>query len=273
MRYTIASDLDGTLLNSERRLGHYSRDVLRWISAQGHTVLLASGRHYIDMAGIRDVMDMPLYLISSNGAQITSPKDDVLHCHALPADLVSQLLPMAREHGVHINLHFQDRWLVEAPKPELLAAHRDSGFAYQVVDLAQENLDGVIKLFFIGKPKALRAIAEQVKTLPLHEQLQMVFAESTDLQFMAKDTSKRAALERVLADIGATRNSLIAFGDGMNDREMLQLAGHGLVMANAMPELKQSLPAHPVIGHHSQEAVAVYLADYFGYPQVVAAAG
>lgn len=54
----------------------------------------------------------------------------------------------------------------------------------------------------------------------------------------------------------------MAFGDAMNDREMLGSVGRGLIMGNAMPQLKAELPYLPVIGHCGNEAVSHFLTHW-----------
>ena len=50
--------------------------------------------------------------------------------------------------------------------------------------------------------------------------------------------------------------------DAMNDREMLGSVGRGLIMGNAMPQLKAELPHLPVIGHCGNEAVSHFLTHW-----------
>ncbi|MFT3849794.1 MAG: HAD hydrolase family protein [Propionivibrio sp.] len=56
----------------------------------------------------------------------------------------------------------------------------------------------------------------------------------------------------------------IAFGDGMNDFEMLSMAAKGFVMDNATERLKRALPAHPIAGHCDEDGVARRLIELFG---------
>jgi len=62
--------------------------------------------------------------------------------------------------------------------------------------------------------------------------------------------------------LGLRPEEVIAFGDGPNDLEMLRCAGKGVLMANAAPELRATLPDLEVIGPHAEEAVAHYLARW-----------
>ena len=67
----------------------------------------------------------------------------------------------------------------------------------------------------------------------------------------------------VLSDhLGLTLQECMAFGDAMNDREMLGRVGRGLIMGNAMAQLKAELPQLPVIGHCRNEAVSHFLTHW-----------
>ena len=76
---------------------------------------------------------------------------------------------------------------------------------------------------------------------------------------MAADVSKGEALKVVAESLNLTLENCIAFGDGMNDVEMLSMAGKGLVMETSHIKVKQALPDNEVIGSNADDAVAHYL--------------
>ena len=55
---------------------------------------------------------------------------------------------------------------------------------------------------------------------------------------------------------------MLAFGDGLNDLNMLRLAGKGIVMGNAVPQLAEALPHNERIGTNREEAVAQYIEQH-----------
>jgi HAD superfamily hydrolase (TIGR01484 family) len=71
----IATDLDGTLLNSDHQVDPFTVDTLRRLESEGVRFVIATGRHYRDVAGIRDVLGIDAYLITSNGARVHAPDD------------------------------------------------------------------------------------------------------------------------------------------------------------------------------------------------------
>ena len=71
--------------------------------------------------------------------------------------------------------------------------------------------------------------------------------------------SKGHALEAIAKKNACELVDCIAFGDGMNDVEMLSMAGKGLVMGTSHEKVKQALPNAEILGSNSEEAVARYL--------------
>jgi hydroxymethylpyrimidine pyrophosphatase-like HAD family hydrolase len=85
------------------------------------------------------------------------------------------------------------------------------------------------------------------------------FSTVTCLEVMAGGVSKGHALEAVAKMLGYSLKECIAFGDGMNDAEMLSMAGKGCIMANAHQRLKDLHPELEVIGSNVDDAVPHYL--------------
>nr|WP_260979351.1 HAD hydrolase family protein [Yersinia enterocolitica] len=80
--------------------------------------------------------------------------------------------------------------------------------------------------------------------------------------------TKGAALERLSHHLDLTLADCMAFGDAMNDKEMLSRVGRGLVMGNALPQLKQELPQLQVIGRCEEQGVAHYLQHWLSSPHL-----
>ncbi|MBK1720203.1 Cof-type HAD-IIB family hydrolase [Thiocystis violacea] len=259
----IVCDLDGTLLNAEHRLGDYSRAVLDGLQARGIEILLASGRHYLDIRCLADRLGSRGGLISSNGAAVHDGGSRLTHCRAIDADCLDFLLRDPLFERVHTNIYRLDDWLVETPKPILLGYHQDSGFAYRVADFATLAPEPVLKVFYYAEdPDHLLALEERI--LARHgDRVTTTYALPMVLEVMARGVSKGEALAGVVSRLGLDRADVIAFGDGRNDLEMLRYAGKGVLMGNADASLKAALPELEVIGSNAQEAVANYLEGLF----------
>ncbi|WP_041604701.1 Cof-type HAD-IIB family hydrolase [Thioflavicoccus mobilis] len=258
----VVCDLDGTLLDAEHRLADYTREVLDALLARGIQLAFASGRHFVDVRGVAERLSARPYLISSNGAAVHDRAARPLHSHALPTECLGHLLHDRLFDEVHTNVYRADDWLVEEARPELLRFHRDSGFRYRVVDFREVDPAPVLKVFYHhADPARLAALEPEI--LARHgERVTTTFSMPMILEVMAKGVSKGGALIRVRKALGLRPEEVIAFGDGPNDLEMLRCAGKGVLMANAAPELRATLPDLEVIGPHAEEAVAHYLARW-----------
>ena len=95
------------------------------------------------------------------------------------------------------------------------------------------------------------------------DKVNVTFSLRSCLEVMAGAVSKGEALKQVAGLHGYATNDCIAFGDGMNDKEMLTMAGKGCIMQNAHQLLKDALPTMEVIGSNSDDAVARYLRNKY----------
>ncbi len=255
----VVTDLDGTLLTADHRLGEYTRGVLGRLRRQGVEIMLASGRHYQDVRSLSEQLGSRGCLISSNGAAVHDREAQLVHCHAIDPACLDFLLRDPTFDRVHTNVYRPDDWLVEAPEPTLLRYHQDSGFAYRIVDFAGLDDVPVLKVFYYCRdPDHLRTL-ERAITERHGNHLTTTYSLPVVLEVMAKGVSKGSALEGVVERLGFAPQDVIAFGDGRNDLEMLRYAGKGVLMANADPGLREALPGLEVIGSNQDESVATYL--------------
>ena len=95
------------------------------------------------------------------------------------------------------------------------------------------------------------------------DRVNVSFSTLTCLEVMAGGVSKGHALEAVAKAMGYSLQDCIAFGDGMNDAEMLSMAGKGCIMGNAHQRLKDLHPELDVIGLNADDAVPHYLRELF----------
>ena len=258
----VVSDLDGTLLTPEHRVGDYSLRVLRTLRDRGVGLVLASGRHFLDVRAISEVLGGGTCTISSNGAAVYDGDGAAIEMEAIDADCLEFLTRDPAFDGVHTNLFRPNDWLVERPEPRLLEYHAESGFSYRVVSFRDLDEEPVVKVFFYGEHEHLLGL-EDLVLARCSERVTTTFSLPVTLEVMAKGVSKGAALARECARRGLDLAESIAFGDGLNDVEMLRTAGLGVLMGNADPRLMAALPTHPVTGANGDEAVARHLAGLY----------
>ncbi len=258
----ISCDLDGTLLNPGHRVGDYTLAVLRALRQRGIELVLASGRHYRDVSAISALIGHGVQTISCNGAAVHDEFGEVVEMTSLEPECLEFLVSDPAFAPVHTNLFSAHEWLVERPEPSLLVYHEESGFSYREVDFRRLDHQPVLKVFYYGEHARLRELEDHIRE-HWADRVSTTFSLPFTLEAMAAGVSKGAALERICLRKGIDRSMTLAFGDGLNDIEMLRGAGTGIVMGNADPRLKAALPGHPVIGGNDEEAVARYLERSF----------
>jgi hypothetical protein len=287
----VVSDLDGTLLGPDHRLGDYTRGVLQRVRAAGADLVLASGRHFMDIRVLAHLLagramepgnaarhgtrgsGIPAaigaddsaqrgWLVSCNGAAVNAADGRLMQATRLPSEPLDFLLHDPLFRDVHTNVFLSDAWLVEEPDPSLLRYHQDSGFHYQLADFAALDGTDVLKVIYHGEHQHLLAL-EQELVARCGEAIGTTFSLPQTLEVLAPGVSKGAALASLLDDLGLTPADVICFGDGLNDVEMLRLVadggGQALLMDNADQRVHEALPELPRIGSHADEAVARHL--------------
>ncbi|GHB27817.1 Cof-type HAD-IIB family hydrolase [Salinicola rhizosphaerae] len=260
--HLIASDLDSTLLDAEHRVDGLTRETLRTLAARGHRIALASGRHYQDIAAIRRQLEIPAWIISSNGAYVHDPEDTVVSETLVPPERVRELVDLPRPAAVRLNLYTRDRWLIDAEAPELLPLHAMTGFTYQVDDMQTVEQESIGKVLYIGEP-ALLAPLEAIIRKRHGDALHVTYSAANSLEIMQRGVNKATALSRALKALDLSTERALAFGDNFNDIEMLTLVGNAYVVANAHPDVVDQLPRATRIGAHHESAVAHTLRAFF----------
>ena len=266
MYKVIATDLDGTLLNADHRWTRSrSPPCVSW-KAMGCISSSPRGAYYCDVAGIRDLLGIEPYLITSNGARIHgAPDNTVIHADDLPPAIVQRLVQpeIVGEHGrVIVNLFADQAWLIDRDAPDLLKFHQDSGFTYEVTDLPKHDGVDIAKVLYIGDPADLAQIWANLAR-EFGDALYVTYSLPDCLEVMTSNVSKGRALQIVLERLGVDAAQCVAFGDNMNDIDLLETAGHPFMMNNANPDLITRLPNVPRIGNNFEAGVAHHLRKLF----------
>ena len=260
----VASDLDGTLLTPSHQIAPYTRSILQKLHNSGRQFVFATGRHHIDVMNFQAQLGIPSYMITANGACVHSPDHQLLYQQDLDPDVVSAAIN-ATKHETNLKIHIyrENDWLLDREDPTLKNVH-DGQFTYQIFDVEQPPLLGIAKLFFtiddLDHEKLV--IWEDKFKQAFGDRANIAFSTPWCLEIMNKNVSKGDALAMVAHHLNATLDDCIAFGDGMNDVELLSMAGKGLIMSTAHDKVKRALPDHEIIGGCDQESVAHYLEDH-----------
>lgn len=240
MKYKlIATDLDGTLLNSEHSISSFTAEVLKEIDNRGIKIVIATGRSYTSLKPRVHALGLEHPIICYNGAMIRDGRDDsIIHNSTITEDVAKTLINISRRDGVHLhgfldgNFHYEQDTVYSDGYRSL------SGLEGNCTNLDKLYSREFTKAMFIGEPETLKSIEEEIRPL-LGDRCYIAFSKPTFLEIMDISASKSNALKYLIEEYGIDRSEVIAFGDGLNDEDMLHFAGRGVVMKNGYESLKE----------------------------------
>ncbi|MBU2695333.1 MULTISPECIES: HAD family hydrolase [Pimelobacter] len=267
----VALDIDGTLLRWVAGLGMSHEEVTpavhdavqRVLDAGAH-VVLSSGRAPHNMTVVADKLDLhghgeKIWIVAANGAVVLRyPPAEVVHevtfdARAAVAAVLEQhpdALVAVEERGVG--------YRVSAPFPDGELGGTTSVAA--VADMVAEPVSRVI----IRDPKATAEdFVALAANLGLHG-TDYVVGWTAWLDLAPVGVSKASGLEYVAQQLGIDRADVLAIGDGRNDIEMLQWAGRGVAMGQAIDEVKEIADA--VTASVDDDGAALEIGRWFPAP-------
>lgn len=262
----VVSDMDGTLLNAHHRVGEFTRSTLQKLAEKSVDIVLATGRAYIDVAAILRLLQLDnVAMVTSNGAEVHNAKGELIYSNYLPEELAFEVMQESFDkNNICVNTYQGEEWFINVDVPSLRKYHKDSGFSYQVIDFAKHHGRDTQKVFFIGRSlQDLLPLEARLKE-KFGDRASIIYSTPQCLEVMNKNVSKATALSALIEKRDYDLQDCIAFGDGLNDVEMLAGVGKGCTMGNADIRLIELLPHLENIAHHKDEAVASYLRAIFG---------
>lgn len=242
----IALDLDGTLTNSEKKITPRTFDALMKAQREGVRLVLASGRPTFGIAALANQLqlaDYGGYVLSYNGGRIIDwCEKTVIFSQVVDQKLVPILYDFAEKAQLPIVTYLPEAILASKNEGEYLAEEaRINGMpvvvAQNFVEEAMQIAGGSTKFLIPGEPELLIQLESEMKAT-LSEQMEVFRSAPFFLELPPKGIDKAQSLQRLLTHLGLERESLMAFGDGFNDLSMIQFAGQGVAMANAVEEVK-----------------------------------
>lgn len=255
----IVSDLDGTLLNNKHQISDYTKDVFQQLYKENFLLIVATGRHHLDAMAIIDTLEVPVYLVSSNGARVHSPEKEELFAFDLKSEIVKLALSVDIDPEITVVLFKENVWQTNRLSEKLNSFQADFKYLPELVDYATLEDFGAIKIFFAhdNQEKLIR-LKDTIMASGIQE-LHHAFSLPTCLEFMDKSIDKSVGIQKVLEREGFSFAETISFGDGFNDVQMLSATAKALIMENAPLSLKETLPNLKVISSNDEDGVAKYL--------------
>ena len=240
----ITIDIDDTLVNTAKQVTPRVKAALQEATAQGVKVVLTTGRplpgvqEYLDELGLNHQDDQ--YAITYNGGVVQTTKGEELGGKELAYSDYLRLREVADELGAYLQVETIDAAYTSAKEINYWASRENflikMPLIIKPVDEMDPN-DHYVKFMFIGDEADIDSWRDALPA-DVKEAYYIVKSTPQHLEFMHKDATKGSGLLTLAAKLGIDRSETMALGDQQNDVTMIEAAGLGVAMGNAVPEVK-----------------------------------
>jgi Cof subfamily protein (haloacid dehalogenase superfamily) len=247
----LATDIDGTLLNPQFQISKGDLVALRQAHAAGVEIVLVTGRRHTFALPIAHQLGFDLWLISSNGAVTRSLAGETFHRDLMPAETCRRLCGAMQEFRGHTVLTFdkETKGAIVLERLDELGEsirrwlEKNMQYIELVVPIEDALVSDPVQAMFCGTMARMRQALRALDGAGMNGSVTVLRTEYPKQDLLMIDVlnaecSKGHALERWAKHRGYGREEVMAIGDNHNDVEMLEFAGHPVIMGNACEELR-----------------------------------
>lgn len=237
----IATDLDETLLNDERKVSEKNRQAIDQARKQGAKFVLATGRPYFTTYGTQKEVgiykERDEYTISLNGAVVVENETGKpLFVEGMPFETIKTLFDKGIEYDVGVHIYTDDTvWCTRLTEDEKAYINgRMDVREFEGTDLDFLRDTNLVKILFVNTDEAY--LNEMEKELSkLCPGLEVSYSSNRYLEFNKAGIHKGYGLHKLGEILGIPTEEMIAVGDNFNDLGMIEEAGLGVGVANSNP--------------------------------------
>ncbi|MCE6990366.1 HAD family hydrolase [Dyadobacter sp. CY323] len=234
----VATDMDGTLLNSEHEVHESFYPVFRKLKDQGIVFVAASGRQYFNLLKTLDKVKDEVVFAAENGSYVVF-QDQEIHIQAIDTEIVRDLIRVSADiPDTYPIICGKKKAYVEDDAPEFIDHLKLYFEKYEIVDdLLKVEDDQFLKFTLCDLAGSENNSYPHYKRF--EETLKVKVSGPIWLDISHKKANKGTAMEVIQKKFNVTFDQTMAFGDYLNDLEMLEKAHYSYAMANAHPDVKK----------------------------------
>lgn len=285
----IAVDLDGTLLNSYGEVTEYSKKIIKKLIENGIKFIIASGRPIDSIKTIANEIGSNEYFIAGNGSLIYDiKKNKIIYEKYLSKLKVLEIIKICEKNSISYNVYTDKTILATSLKynvlyyyKENLKKEEDKKTNIHIVDDMYEyvkNLeeDKFLKITICDENKSVfNSIMKTIKNingidiLDVSHMSRKVISQGTEqvpieyyyTEISLSNVDKWTAIEYLIEQLGIKKEEVIAIGDNMNDKKMIENAGLGVVMEESTPAVTEL--ADDIAQNNNRDGVVKILQKYY----------
>ncbi len=243
----IAIDMDGTLLNKEKKVTDKTKEAIKRAQALGIYIVITTGRIYSDIPFYKDYIGIEAPVIASNGALIMDG-DKTIYKQNISKETNSFLIAISKKFNLKFMLHTHDTlycygirltlfWkvILRLTGNKNIKIQRLKSYV-EVNNLIVNKEKEIIKFEIISLNKnKLELFKEEVIR---NKDIEVASSSENNIEVTNKGVSKGNALKFLSDYLKIKKEEIIAIGDSENDISMIRYAGFGVAMGNAIEKVK-----------------------------------
>lgn len=272
----VCIDMDGTLLNSKREISETNKKALKKAFDMGVHIVITTGRIYINAEYYSNLIGIESPIIASNGAIIKEKgSNEFIYKAAIPKEINLQILEICNKYKLYPRFHtITDIY------------YSDSMFNFMNIMLylsftiKVKSKDHRVRMHYIRSKRKWNKIfnynKEDIVKCEIYsfdkEKIKNVYDELkkietitvvpgfSSLEITPKGVSKGSAIKYLAEKYKIKREEIVAIGDSENDIEMIQYAGFGVAMGNAIKAVKDK--ANYITTSNDEDGVAKVINEF-----------
>ena len=278
----IAIDLDGTLLNSYGLISEENKKAIKKAQEEGANVVLSSGRSTSSVKNLAEELGGNKYIICGNGSLIYDlQKEAIIYDKFIDKNKVLQIIQICEQNSIYYNIYTENMVIAKTLDNNVLFYHQENAnkpdsrkTKINLVDNIYEYIENlenenILKftisdnsnIIFNSIIKKLREI-KNIDVLDVaHMSRKFIRAGTEEVQIAyyyteitSENVDKWNAIEWLAEKLNIEKQDIIAIGDNVNDKLMIENAGLGVAMGNSAPYIKEI--ADRVVESNNDDGVA-----------------
>lgn len=262
----IAMDLDGTLLNSYGEVSKENKEAIKNAIERGIEIVIASGRMKSAIDSIAEEIGATNYIISGNGTILYDNKNNkILYQSFLKKEKVLQIIKICEENSIFYNIYTENQIITKNLNYNVLYYNYENSkkieekqiqinIVEDIYNYIEKNDINIVKITVCDENQAIfnRIINKinkitEINVLEVEHMSRKRIKSGTEeinigyyyTEIVNKDVNKWTAIKKLIEHLGIQEKEVIAIGDNVNDKEMVENAGIGVAVGKSWLEVKK----------------------------------
>lgn len=240
-------DVDGTLYDSDKKLPASAKEALLAARSNGYEIAIATGRAPFMIQSLLEELEIDTY-VTFNGQYVVY-KGQVIFTDGIPENQLKEITSFGEQRN-HPVVFLDDKKMVAAIGDDFRIAESLATLRYPYPEIEAN--------YYMHQPVYQTLLYITQKEQAMYEEafptVEFVRWHPYSCDMLPKGGSKARGIQKVLEHCHYEMKDVMAFGDGLNDIEMLQTVGVGVAMGNAHERVKTV--ADVVVGHVDEDGLA-----------------